>query len=187
MNTLTDQSFVEKTLAGDTQAYAFLVNRHKDLVYTVALRMMKNREEAEEIAQDTFVKAYQRLASFKGEAKFSTWLYRIAYHASLDALKRNKRMLATEDVEMYGDDMSESSPDVIQQLSDEERRQKIRQAIGQLMPKDAAVITLFYLEEHSIKEVAVALDMSDSQVKVRLHRSRKKLMNLLSQSLAQYF
>ena len=86
--TTNDQVYIEAILNGDANAFAVLVDRYKDLVFTLALRMMKHREEAEEAAQDTFIKAFKSLNKFKGDSKFSTWIYRVAYNTCLDRLKK---------------------------------------------------------------------------------------------------
>ena len=95
----TDQLLVEKTLAGDTRAFGTLVTQYKDLVYTVALRVVKVHEEAEEVAQDVFIKAYESLASYRGEAKFSSWLYSITYRKALDRVRKNKHTRSLELIE----------------------------------------------------------------------------------------
>ena len=86
--TTNDDVFINKILDGDSSAFAVLVDRYKDLVYTLAIRMVKNKEEAEEVAQDTFIKVYKSLAKFKGDSKFSTWIYKVAYNTCLDRLKK---------------------------------------------------------------------------------------------------
>ncbi|MDD7914620.1 RNA polymerase sigma factor [Polaribacter ponticola] len=90
MTTTKDQLYINKVINGDTNAFAYLVDTYKNMVFSLAFKMTKNREEAEEISQDTFVKAFKNLHKFKGDSKFSTWLYRIAYHACLDAIKKIK-------------------------------------------------------------------------------------------------
>lgn len=86
--TTNDQHYINLIIDGDTNAFAVLVNRYKDLVFTLALRMLKNREEAEEVSQDAFIKAYKSLNKFKGDSKFSTWIYKITYNTSLDRIKK---------------------------------------------------------------------------------------------------
>ncbi len=93
MTTNQDQIIIDKILKGDTNAFAVLVDSYKDLVFTLALRMIKNREEAEEVSQDTFIKVFKSLDKFKGESKFSTWIYRVAYNTCLDRLKKIKRRI----------------------------------------------------------------------------------------------
>ena len=93
--TTNDQHYINLVLDGDANAFTSLVNRYKNMVFTLTLRMLKNREEAEEVAQDTFIKMYKSLNKFKGDSKFSTWVYRIAYNTSLDRLKKNKKYILT--------------------------------------------------------------------------------------------
>ncbi|MBT8318690.1 MAG: RNA polymerase sigma factor, partial [Gramella sp.] len=95
MGTFPDEYYVQQILEGNIQVYSVLIDRYKHMVFTLAKKMLKNNEDAEEVAQDAFLKAYKGLANFKGDSKFSTWLYRITYHRSLDYSKRNKRQLAT--------------------------------------------------------------------------------------------
>lgn len=93
MTTNDDNILIESIENGDTKAYAQLVDRYKDLVYTLALRMLKHREEAEEVAQDTFIKVFKSLNKFKGDSKFSTWIYKVTYNTCLDRIKKNKKYL----------------------------------------------------------------------------------------------
>ena len=96
MNRDTDQYYIERTMQGDTQAFGVLVERYQDFIFTIVLRILKIREEAEEVAQDAFIKAFESLSSFRGESKFSSWLYSIAYRKALDRLRKNKKYAATE-------------------------------------------------------------------------------------------
>jgi RNA polymerase sigma-70 factor (ECF subfamily) len=93
MSTKPDEYYIQQTLNGNVNAYTFLVEKYKYMVFTLAIRIVKNREQAEEVAQDVFVKAFKNLKNFKGDSKFSTWIYKIAYYASLDDLKRSKRQI----------------------------------------------------------------------------------------------
>ena len=101
MKTDQDQHYIEKVKNGDTKAFAFLVNQYKNMVYTLAFRMLKNKEEAEEISQDVFLKVYNRLSTFNGNSKFSSWLYRITYNKSLDYIKKHKREVKTAPIDVY--------------------------------------------------------------------------------------
>ena len=91
MSAISDQHYIDKILQGETNSFAVLVDHYKDMIFTLALKMVKNREEAEEVAQDTFIKIYSSLNKFKGDSKFSTWIYKIAYNTCLDRLKKNKK------------------------------------------------------------------------------------------------
>ena len=91
MDKLSDQHYINQIIQGNTNVFGVLVDRYKEMIFTLALKMIKNREEAEEISQDTFIKIYNSLNKFKGDSKFSTWIYKIAYNTCLDRLKKNKK------------------------------------------------------------------------------------------------
>lgn len=178
-----DQPYIESTLQGDTKAYTVLVDRYKYMVYTLAFRLLKNREDAEEVAQDTFVKMYKRLPQFKGDAKFSTWLYKIAYHGSLDVLKKQKRNLETASIDNYKEPYPKDEAYQMESLDQQERQQLIKQAIDKLNGEDSLVITLFYFDERSLEEISKIMDLSVNTIKVRLFRGRKKLSEILKGKL----
>lgn len=174
-----DHQIIERIRAGQTQCYGILVKRYERLVFSLALRMMKSREDAEEVAQDVFVKAYQALDSFKGEAKFSSWLYRITYNRSLDMLARNKRHPAFEDSDAIADEDLNCVEDVLDRMERRAQQQLVQQAIKQLEPEEAFIVTVYYYKEHSVTEIAEMMDLTESNVKIKLYRSRKKLFKLL--------
>lgn len=182
MNQTTDHHFITQTLAGDPQAFGQLVMRYQDYVFTVVNRMLQHKEEAQEITQDTFVKAYSSLASFRGDSKFSSWLYTIAYRKTLDRIKKNKRytefdaleqvLTADEDTETHG----------LKRLVAQERSATIKAAITQLEPVTAALISFYYYEELSVKEIEKITDLTPENIKVKLYRGRRKLFQLLQQA-----
>ena len=175
----TDPYLIEQTLKGDSKAFGELVERYQAFVYTIVIRIVKVREEAEEVAQDTFIKAFQSLSSYRGESKFSSWLYSIAYRKALDALRKNKKNSSLELIE----EITEGDCSVIENgltfIEDQERSEVIKKCILELPEKEAAIITLFYFEEQSIKEIAKVTELTEDNVKVKLYRSRKKLFSLL--------
>jgi len=180
-----DQECIHAILDGEVQLYAVLIDRYKDLVYTVVLRMLKNTENAEEVAQDVFVKAFEKLNTFKGKSKFSTWLYRIAYNKCLDTLSRKRRQPTTQAYE-YNDAISEASVDsVIEAIEAKELRSQLESCIGQLAVEDAFLVTLYYFEEKSVDEIATIAGLFQSNVKVKLYRSRKKLYTILVRQLPE--
>ncbi|MEN1785852.1 MAG: RNA polymerase sigma factor [Bacteroidota bacterium] len=176
-----DQPNIAAILAGDTKAFSVLVDSYKNMVFTVALRMLEHREEAEEVAQDTFIKVFRSLSKFKGDAKLSTWIYRIAYNTCLDRLKKNKREEKNVAIEDIGTLNLKQMNDAVDLLERSERSLLIQKCMQQLSPKDAALLTLFYFEEKNLKELAVVLKMSESSVKVGLFRARSRLAKLLKQ------
>jgi RNA polymerase sigma-70 factor, ECF subfamily len=175
----TDQLLIDRTLGGDTRAFSSLVEKYQGYVFTIVLRMVKVKEEAEEVSQDTFIKAFESLSGFRGESKFSSWLYSIAYRKALDRIRKNKRYQASELLEEITESDEGIFENALQQLEDKERKEKIQQCIMQLPEVDAALITLYYFEEQSVKEMAAITKLSEENIKVKLYRSRKKLFTLL--------
>lgn len=181
---LSDIELIAQVLNGNQSAYAELVKRHQRFVFTLALRFSKKREDAEEIAQDCFVKAYRSLHTFKQTSKFSTWLYSIVYTTAMTFLR--KRQLDTQSI-----DDEETGPMLVNQLADEridivEQKSKsvyLNRAISQLLPLDATIITLFYQGEQSLEEIAEALNIEANTVKVKLFRARTRLKEKLERLL----
>ncbi len=174
-----DSFYIEKTLKGDLHAFGQLIQKHEKYAYTLAFRILKNQEEAEETAQDAFMKVYFSLKTFEGKSKFTTWLYKIIYHEALGRLRKSKTTLI--DLEEIID--TEETPaeflDGIKQLEIEERKSLIRKALDTLKPTEAAVLTLFYLEQQSIKEIEQIIELTESHIKILLHRGRKNLLSSL--------
>ena len=179
MNTTTDQKLIDQTLNGDTRSFGVLVERYQNFVFTIVYRMVKVREEAEEVSQDSFIKAFESLSSYRGESKFSSWLYSIAYRKALDALRKNKKYKASEII----DDITEGEIDTIDNalhfLEEKERKKTIQDCILKLSEDEAAIITLYYFEDQSVREIAGITKLSEDNIKVKLYRSRKKLFTLL--------
>jgi len=179
MSTKPDEYYIQQTLKGNVNAYAFLVEKYEHMVFTLTIRIVKNREEAEEVAQDVFVKAFKNLKNFKGESKFSTWIYKIAYYASLDVLKLNKRQIRSENIDTFKERNSGNTDDSLKFLHDKERKQFINDALFKLSEDERVIITLYYFEELPIKEISKIVDLSEDNIKIKLFRSRKKLAGLL--------
>ncbi|WP_347924715.1 RNA polymerase sigma factor [Pontimicrobium sp. SW4] len=181
--TTNDQVYIEAILNGDTNAFSVLVNRYKDLVFTLALRMMKHTEEAEEAAQDTFIKAYKSLNKFKGDSKFSTWIYRVAYNTCLDRLKKNKRQQYTVEINEYTEHQVKTLDNALDKIEAKEKEQAIQDCLVLLPSEDSFLLTLYYFEELSLEEIGKIVDLKPNNVKVKLFRSRKKLATILKRKL----
>jgi len=176
MQNNSDTELINKVLGGDKAAYADLMKRHQRFVFTLALRFAKNREDAEEIAQDCFIKAYRSLNTFRNTAKFSTWLYRIVYTTAMTFLRKKRLDTQSIDTEVGLLNVENHVSDL--KSDDVEHKSKmvyVNRAIDQLSPDDAAVITLFYQGEQSLEEIGQALGMETNTVKVKLHRARHRL------------
>ena len=180
---MDDLLLIKQTLNGNQQAFAALVHRYKDMAYSIALRIVKDSQDAEEVAQDAFVKAYRSLNGFKGTAKFSTWLYSIVYHAAISKARKKKRLVPLGPAEEENTPATGYDGDAMASLSADERKTFVAQAMQTLHPIDATLLNLYYFDEQPVNEIAEITKMSVSNVKVRLHRARKQLHTALHQQL----
>jgi RNA polymerase sigma-70 factor (ECF subfamily) len=182
----TDRELIEQVLKGRQQSFSILVERYQNLVFTVAFRLVNNREDAEELAQSAFVKAYRSLADYRGDAKFSTWLYTIVSSLGLSFL-RKKRVdtlsLSQEKVQVAADGVGGGfSANTIEARS---RVQMVQKAIGMLGPDDAQVLTLFYQGEQSLDEIGRIMGIEPNTAKVKLHRARGRLKKIMETRFAE--
>ncbi|MGI9530328.1 RNA polymerase sigma factor [Lutimonas sp.] len=180
MDNNSDQKYIDRVLQGDTNAFAYLINKYKDMSYTLAIKIVKSHEDAEEVAQDSFLKAYEKLNTFKGNAKFSTWLYTIVYRNAISKIRKKK--VTTSDIDDYVIDNHHEGADFpqLESLKNEEQQKYVREAVNMLPEKDALLITLFYMNDNSIEEIEEITGLSQSNIKVKLFRARKKLNQSLS-------
>lgn len=180
----TDIDLISQILLGQQNAYAVLVQRYQNFVFTIVLRYVTSREDAEEVSQDVFIKAYRSLADFKGNAKFSTWLYTIATTSALSFLRKKKlevHSLDNEKVFASADNIDSGMS--ANQVEQKNRTQMVNEAIKLLNPDDAQIITLFYKGEQTLEEIAAILGKETNAVKVQLHRARTRL----KEKMEKYF
>lgn len=183
MDSRNDLEYIKQCLQGDRNAFAALVDRYKDYVFTLSLRMLKNKEDAEEVSQDVFVKVFRSMDKFKGESKFSTWIYRITYNTCLDEIKKTKPYQKELDLESLTEMQLDSMESALDNLEKEELRESINACLKNLEAEDAQILTMYYFQELSIAEISSIMSISTSNTKVKLFRSRKKLAALLSNKL----
>ncbi|HVG42979.1 MAG TPA: sigma-70 family RNA polymerase sigma factor [Chitinophagaceae bacterium] len=176
----TDTAIISQVLNGNQNAYAMLVDKYQSFVFTIVLRYIKSREDAEEVAQDVFVKAYRSLADFKGTSKFSTWLYTICTTTSITYLRKKRlqiESLDNEKVFIVADNIDGGiTANNIEQKS---RILMVNKAIHLLGTDDANIIQFFYKGEQSLDEIALILGIESNTVKVRLHRARTRLKEIM--------
>jgi RNA polymerase sigma factor (sigma-70 family) len=172
-----DIPVINRILAGDQHLYTHLVNKHKSYAYSLALRILESKPDAEEAAQDAFVKAFKYLAGFNREAKFSTWLYRIVFNTAISYKRKQRvKLQSIDNVHVgYSQEGMEKS----------DKKKFIDQAIGKLSEVDRVVITLFYLKEFSLDEIAEITCSPANTVKVRVHRARQRLAEELKTILKE--
>ncbi len=185
-----DTDIIQRVLQGDRNAYALLVDKYSHLVYTLALRMLNNTEDAEEAAQDVFIKAYNALRSYNGNSKFGTWLYTITRNTCISRSRSNRQEVLPQEEDklarLAGYDESHN-----QQQEQQTRKKILVHAINMLAANEAEIITLFYIQEQTVDELCKILGLSVSNVKVKLYRARKKLKEILDRhyktELAEYY
>ena len=178
-----DIYYINLIIEGNTNAFNILVDRYKDLVFSLALKMVKTREEAEEVAQDTFIKVFKSLGQFKGDSKFSTWIYKVTYNTCLDRLKKQKREQQVVSIDEFNTNQIKSIDNALNKMENEEREKAIQDCIQLLPADDAFLLTLFYFEEQSLEEIAKVIGLTSNNVKVKLFRCRKKLTSILKEKL----
>ena len=173
MKNVDDYFYIQRIKAGDMRAFSGIVSKYQSKLLTIIMKIVENREDAEDITQEVFIKVFKSLEQFKGDAEFSTWLYRVAYNTTLSELRKRKfSFVLIDDNTFMG---NEPSVESIDEMDSEQRLACLDTALKRLSPDDAFLITLYYLEEQSIDEISEISNLSVSNVKVRLHRIRKKL------------
>ncbi len=186
--TISDEIILEKALRGEQQGFALLVQKYEQYVFTLALRVVKNREDAHEVAQDAFLKAFRYLNTFRGECKFSSWLYKIVYSTALNHIRTKRPEILSmnnEEKPIVLPDLK--SEDAAFKIENEEQKRLIQEAIQELPPDYATIITLFYLFEQKISEICITMNMNESNTKTKLSRARQRLREIIEKNYQELF
>ena len=165
---------IKEILSGKTEHYEYFLDCYGQQVFVLVDRIVSCQEEAEELTQDVFIKAFQQLSSFKAESSFSTWIYRIATNTALSAIRKRKNEVIRLDDSVFAN-LSDTQVDEALEDDSEEQLQRLQRAMEQLEADERALITLYYMEEKPLAEVAFIMGLTEANVKVKLHRIRKKL------------
>jgi len=178
-----DTFYIKQVLEGDNSAFAMLVERHTDMVFTIVIKLVKNHHEAEEVAQDVFIKAYQALPGFEGTARFSTWLYRIAYNTAISKLRKPKKVFAPIDENLIDNFTTDSVERGVEALSQEEMLLALNSVMEKLPEEDSLLLNLFYKNSMTVEDISQITGLTQSNVKVRLYRIRKRMYDELKNQL----
>lgn len=170
VNILNDDIIITRVLEGERDLYNQLIEKHKSYAFTIALNILNNREDAEEVAHDSFIKAYQNLTSFNRQSKFSTWLYRIVFNTAISCKRKQRVKKESLDTVKYTYYEGSST-----EMELQDQKKFIKQALLLLPEIDRGILTMFYFKEFSLEEIAEITNLSFNTAKVRLHRARKKL------------
>jgi len=173
MKNPNDRFNIQRAKAGDIRAFSILVSNYQNRVFTIILKIVANREDAEDIMQEVFVKVFKSLEQFKEESEFSTWLYRIAYNTTLSELRKRKLSFVPID-----DHLNPGN----EPLADEEeldltdiKLRHLDEALKKLPPDEIFLVTLYYFKEQSIGAISEISNLTVANVKIKLYRIRKKL------------
>jgi len=174
-----DMEYIKRILDGETVLFSSFLQRYARPIHSMILRIVPCREDAEELTQDTFMKAFRKLETYKGDCSFSTWLYRIAYNTAISATRKKKSVFPVLEEHIINNLPDEAVDELLNKEEDEELMQKLEQAVELLDVESRALINLYYTEEKPIIEVASILQLTPDNVKVKLHRIRKKIYTLV--------
>jgi RNA polymerase sigma factor (sigma-70 family) len=178
-----DKHYIARILKGESEAYAFLVKKYKSMAYSLALKLVKNREDAEEVAQDAFVKAYQSLGQFRGSSRFSTWLYRIVYNTSISKLRSTgAEVVSLEDSAVEERESSEVM-DAYYMLKEQDRKKFLDIVLERLDPDENFLVTLYYYDGKDLGEISGITGMTKNNAKVKIFRARQKMLGMLKDYL----
>jgi RNA polymerase sigma-70 factor (ECF subfamily) len=171
MENVSDTVYINRIKSGDNQAFTAIVSRYGEMVFTIVRKIVENKEDAEDITQEIFIKVFKSLERFREESSFATWLYRIAYNTTISELRKRKFFFVpADDSSLIDDDFSADDEDEI-----EIKLQYLETALKRLPPDEIFLITLYYMDEQSIENISKISNLSVANVKVKLHRIRKKL------------
>jgi RNA polymerase sigma-70 factor (ECF subfamily) len=178
---MDEKQQIRKVLRGDLSAFGYFVDTCQDMALTIAYRICNNRQDAEDIVQDSFVKAFHNLHTFKSDSRFSTWFYRIVYNTALTALRNvppDRRFVDLEETEMAD---SYVDPDTLEGMDEAERQEMLNRALDRMPRDERLILSLFYLEENSVREVAKITGLTVSNTRVKLHRARKRMYQIMKE------
>lgn len=177
----TEIVYIKRILEGETNLFAHFLDNYSHSVFSLIVRIVQSREDAEELTQDTFLKAFRKLDTYRGDCNFSTWLYRIAYNTAISEVRKRKMIFPTIDETLISSVPDEDVDVLFGENENEALLRKMEAAIEKLDPDEKTLITLYYLEKSSSEEISQIFDITSNNLKVKLHRIRKKLYVMIKE------
>ena len=180
MENKADEYYIREILKGDSGSFSQLVEKYQHLAFTLSLKILNQREDAEDAAQEAFIKAYNSLRFFNGNSTFRTWFFRIVYNSAITKLRSHKKAeLKIEDIRISDEEIA-GTENTMNQFNAQDRTKYLKLGLEKLDPEEQALLNMYYYDEFPMDEVAKITGLTVSNVKVKIHRSRKKLLNELS-------
>jgi RNA polymerase sigma factor (sigma-70 family) len=176
MEKKTNEYYIREILKGDSGSFSQLVEKYSYLAYSLSMKILNQREDAEEAAQDAFIKAYNSLGSFQSSSTFKTWFFRIVYNTSISRLRTRKNVEVKFDDVKISDTEIQSTEGVIGQLNTNDRQKYLQAGLERLGPDEQALLKMYYFDDFSMEEISAITGLTVSNVKVKIHRSRKRLL-----------
>ncbi len=179
MEKKTDEYYIREVLRGDSGSFSRLVEKYTNLAFSLSMKLLNQREDAEEAAQDAFIKAYNSLGSFKNGSTFKTWFFRIVYNTAISRLRaRRGREVSITDLKITEWDI-QSTENTIDKLNGDERQRYLRIGLERLDPEEKALLEMYYYDDFSMEEISSITSLTVSNVKVKIHRTRRRLLEEL--------
>ena len=179
MEKKTDEYYIREILKGDSGSFSPLVEKYNHLAFSLSMKLLNQREDAEEAAQDSFIKAYNSLSSFKNGSTFKTWFFRIVYNTSISRLRTKRNPELNIDEVRLSDSEIEATENAVEQLNTADRQKYLVAGIAKLDPEEQALLKMYYYDDFSMDEISTITGLTVSNAKVKIHRSRKRLLQEL--------
>lgn len=173
----SDEYYLRQVLRGNKSAYSEIINRYKSMVFTIAFKILRNREEAEDVSQESFIKVYENLLHFNFNANLKTWLYRITYNTAISELRKRKPVTISAELEddNLGNDFLLVVNSAIEKFARSDREKYLSQAVDTLNEEDQTIIWLYYKDDCNLETIADITGLTKANIKIRLFRARKKI------------
>ena len=179
MDQSKEQEYINKILDGETALYSYFLEEYSKPVFNLIFKIIHTQEDAEELTQDCFIKAFKKLSSFKRKSRFSTWIFRIAYNTAISATRKKKREFPVIDDFVLNNITDDEVDELLEKENKEIELNKMEKTIDSLNDEEKSMLILYYNENKSISDLSDIFEVSASNAKIKLHRIRKKLYLLL--------